>query len=54
MNRCLLLLLLLLSYSETALGEQPNIVFMLVDDLGYMDIGANNPHTLYETPSGRG
>ena len=51
MNRCLLLLLLLLSFNENALGEQPNIVFILVDDLGYMDIGANNPHTLYETPN---
>ncbi len=30
---------------------KPNIVFFLVDDLGYMDIGANNPNTLYETPN---
>ncbi|WDQ18861.1 sulfatase [Rhodopirellula sp. P2] len=28
----------------------PNVVFFLVDDLGYMDIGANNPDTFYETP----
>ena len=28
-----------------------NVVFILVDDLGYMDIGANNPNTFYETPS---
>ncbi|MFV0443195.1 MAG: sulfatase [Planctomycetaceae bacterium] len=27
-----------------------NFVFFLVDDLGYMDIGANNPNTFYETP----
>lgn len=27
-----------------------NVVFFLVDDLGYMDIGANNPGGLYETP----
>ncbi len=29
---------------------RPNFVFFLVDDLGYMDIGANNPRTFYETP----
>lgn len=28
-----------------------NVVFILVDDLGYMDIGANNPDTFYETPN---
>jgi len=30
---------------------KPNIVFILSDDLGYMDIGANNPSTFYETPN---
>lgn len=29
---------------------KPNFVFFLIDDLGYMDIGVNNPDTFYETP----
>ncbi|TWT74034.1 sulfatase [Allorhodopirellula solitaria] len=28
----------------------PNVLVFLVDDLGYMDIGANNPDCFYETP----
>lgn len=28
----------------------PNVVVFLVDDLGYMDVGANNPNCFYETP----
>ena len=27
----------------------PNVLFF-VDDLGYMDVGANHPGTFYETP----
>ncbi len=28
-----------------------NIVFILVDDLGYMDVSPNNPDTFYDTPN---
>ncbi len=27
-----------------------NFVFILIDDFGWMDLGANNPHCFYETP----
>ncbi len=33
------------------LCDQPNVVVFLVDDLGYMDIGANNAECFYETPN---
>lgn len=49
-----LLPLLAVATSTLASGDEkspPNVVFFLVDDLGYMDIGANNPDTFYETPN---
>ena len=27
-----------------------NVVFIMADDLGYMDVGFNNPETFYDTP----
>ena len=34
-----------------AANTQPNFVVFLVDDLGFMDIAANNPNCFYETPN---
>jgi arylsulfatase A-like enzyme len=34
-----------------AAAKKPSFVFILVDDLGYMDVGAYNPNTFYETPN---
>ena len=39
------------SASEPNSNSQPNVVVILVDDLGYMDIGANNTDCFYETPN---
>ena len=53
MNRLLSIIgaiALLVAPAMPAAARPPSIVFFLVDDLGYMDIGANNPDTFYETP----
>ena len=50
-NRAVFTMLLLSLFSQsTEAKEHTNVVFFLADDLGYMDIGANNPETFYETP----
>jgi arylsulfatase A-like enzyme len=36
---------------EKTAQPKPNIIFILADDFSYMDIGANNPKTFYETPN---
>jgi arylsulfatase A-like enzyme len=53
--RLSLVVLMALDFSIAALcAAEPlkqNIVFFVADDLGFMDIGANNPQTFYETPN---
>lgn len=47
-----LLAIALLCLAVTSIhAKRPNFVFFLVDDLGYMDVGANNADTFYETPN---
>ncbi len=50
-KRCLLVLALLCAWASLAQARKPNFVFFLVDDLGYMDVGANNPNCFYDTPN---
>lgn len=45
------LVVLAASLKACAPAPPPNFLFILVDDLGYMDIGATNPDTFYETPN---
>ena len=45
------LTLILGACTQPAPAPPPNFLFILVDDLGYMDIGAYNPETFYETPN---
>ena len=41
----------LLTPHSLAAPAKPNLLFILADDLGQMDIGAFNPKTFYETPN---
>jgi arylsulfatase A-like enzyme len=39
------------SLAASAANRPRNILVFLADDYGYMDVGANNPKTFYETPN---
>jgi len=45
---------LLLALVAAQAPERPNVLFILADDLGYMDIQPNHPASFYETPSLQG
>lgn len=50
--RAALFALLILAAGCSASDDAPlNVVFILADDLGYMDVGAFNPDTFYDTPN---
>ena len=54
MKRILALLAVVLGAASAFAASpaaKPNILFILADDLGQMDIGAFNPKTFYETPN---
>ena len=61
-NRCLFASILIASAAflasspvvadhDASSQEWPNVLVFVVDDLGYMDIGANNPECFYDTPN---
>jgi len=51
MNLRFALALLAASAAICVAAEKPNIIFILADDLGQMDVGSFNPKTFYETPN---
>jgi len=47
----LTMLFLLGAATASAEEERPNVLMILADDLGYMDVSPYNPDTFYETPN---
>ena len=37
--------------AQDSAERPPNVVFLLVDDLGWADVSPNNPSTFYDTPN---
>ena len=50
MNRHALFLFLAIASSIVALAEKPNILVILVDDMGFGDAGCFNPDSKIATP----
>ncbi len=51
MKNLIWIVLLSIMTVANAANTTPNFVVFLVDDLGFMDVGANNPNCFYETPN---
>ncbi len=51
MRRFSVFILLILLLFSCAKEKQPNIVFILVDDLGWADVKCNYPESFYDTPN---
>ena len=49
-TNALVLFLALFTLDAYAESSRPNVVFILADDLGYGDVGANNPMSKIPTP----